>query len=429
MRKLIAFLIICSMILCSCTSFSSKKSDDKKSDVKKMISEFTADEKKKLDDINYLCSRIEKNHGKMYRSISIEKFNEEKNKLIAKISKLSATDFNYEVSHLLSLLKDTNASCTIIPEDESNKYMMPLQFFKYSDGFYVTIAFEKKYLGSKVIAINGMSIDKVVEKMRYIVSCENDQAFYGKISMYLFDVPLLKYMKIIDNVENIKFTLEKDNKRQDVTLKTDAKLVKNIQMIEHTGIPETVFSQKNYSSKRINDDIYYIQYNKCAEDDELKINKFVSDIKNEYDKKKFKKIVVDFRRNTEVSEDTSRKSSVFVPVIQEIQELNKQGVKVYELISSATIGTCISNCLQLKKYTNATIVGSPTGSSVNPFVTTGFIMMMPNSGVKFDFSNKYIENDPNDKKDAIYPDAEVDYTFKNTMKGEDLEMKWIQSQS
>lgn len=429
MKKLIVLFLVFSMIFCSCTKTKTKIVNVNKTDITKVTALFTKDEKQKLDDINYLCSHLEKNHGKMYRSISREKFAEEKNKVIAKIPQLRDVDFNYEVSHLLALLHDNNASCTIIPENEAQQYAMPIRFYKFIDGFYIIYALEEKYLGCKVTAVNDMSMNKIAEKMRYIVSAENDTAFYSKLPEYVMNIELLKYMKIIDDDKKIKFTISKDGRKQDVVLNSlktnNGRISESFHAVNINKVMTDSLVKSFYSSKVLEGNVYYIQYNKCAEDYAYSINQLVSKIKYVYDRKKFKKIVVDFRYNMEVDENSLGNSSVFVPVIQEIQELSKHGVKVYELIGANTMGICITNCLQLKKYTNCKIVGSPTGTSVNPFISNGMIMMMPNSGLKFRFSSKYIENDKKSKSDAVYPDVTVNYTFDDAIEGEDLELKYV----
>lgn len=429
MKKLIVLLLMLSLFICACTSLNHQSLSTAKTDDESMTAKFTAEYKKKLDDLNYVCEKLKSNHGSLYRSVSKKNFDEIKNNLAYDIPNLSDTDFKYEVSHLLSLLDDNNASCTIVPDDEDGQYILPFKIEKYSDGFYVTSSYDKQYLGCRIDEINDMSIDKIAEKMRYIISAENDSAFYSKVCEYVHNAGLLRYMKIIDDQEKIKFTMVKDNKKTTVVLKTtkteDASILEEVYVAKARKNSPTVCSTKYFSAKMISDDVYYLQCNICLEDSYNNINHFLQKIRSDYSAKKFKKIIVDFRYNVGAESDTVGSSTVFIPVIQEIQSMSKRGVKVYTLIGRNTIGICIANILQLKKYTNCTIVGQPTGCSVNPFVSTGFNMTMPNSRTEFTFSNKFLENDRNDKRDSIKPDITIDDTFQNRLNGSDPELQWI----
>lgn len=424
MKKILAIFIMFSVLLTSCSSVKTRKVNVKKINTDK----FTVEQKKKLEDLNYLCNKLQQSRKEdMYKKVSKDQFDIEKNKVIEKIPKLSDADFYIEVRHLMSLLKDNTIWVVPAEKYRNSTYSSPFVINYISGSYYVVAAYDEKYLGYKVDAINGVDIKTVLEKLKYIMSYENKQSMQRRFTAYLYDLEALKHMKIIDDLKKVTYTFEKEGKKQDFVIDS---IVSSQITDDKTLIPikrktnNTIY--KNYSSEFVNKDNYYIRFFDGLTDENTTIDDYAQRISNDYKANKFKKIIVDLREFNNTIPNTERKTSKeFLAIIKEIQQIKKRGVKVYVLISDETGGDIMKTCMQLKRYTDCIFVGEPTFSNVNTFASADAQIMLPNSKVVVYFSTKFEENDPSNKGDALYPDVNISYTFDDYMNVNDKVKDWV----
>lgn len=423
MKKLVALLIAFSMMIVSCSSAKTKIGDVKKVDTNK----FTVEQKKKLDDMNCLITNMQKSRGDdFYKNISKEDFEKEKNAFIEKIPKLTDMTFYFEIKHLLSLFHDN--TMVVYPSRDFQMKMdyLPFSVYYLDGSYYVISSNDEKYLGYKLDAINGMDMDKVVEKLKYVESYENKQSQYYILNGYL-QPELLKYLNIIDDTKKIKFTMEKDGKKEEFEIESiSAQAMLNLNNRQVIKRKKDTSVLKNYDSKLIDKDDYYIELSITKEDDYNSISKFVKKITDDYNKNKYKKLIVDFRMNNNcIPNNNTNNPELFLPVIKEIQEIHKHGVKVYVLIDNYTGGTVMANCMQLKKYTGCTFVGEPTFSNVNSFGSSNAQATMQNSQMTVGYSNKFALNDASYKNEALTPDVNVKVTFEDFINVDDKALQYV----
>lgn len=304
---------------------------------------------------------------------------------------------------------------------------IPLEFARFDDGYYVIGAMDEKYLGDKVIKINGMNMDKISDKFKYFINYENKQSFNRKACSNMNCVEILKFFKIIDDESKVNVTLEKDGVTKQVLFQT--KTAKDLQeggkTIKCKPMKYKQYDNHSYSTKIIDENNYYIKYSRCVEDNDLKISSLTSNIKKDCRENNFKSIIVDFRLNGMSGDDKVGDNTLFLPVVQCIQELSKKGIKIYGLIGEDTCGPVMTNAVQLKKYTGCVFVGQPTYGNVNEFVNEHGVIVLPNSRIYILYSNKYIENDKTYKSDSLYPDVSVKHTFKDWVEGKDKEIDYL----
>lgn len=150
MKKILSIFIMFSVLLTSCSSVKTRKVNVKKINTDK----FTVEQKKKLEDLNYLCNKLQQSRKEdMYKKVSKDQFDIEKNKVIEKIPKLSDADFYIEVRHLMSLLKDNTIWVVPAEKYRNSTYSSPFVINYISGSYYVVAAYDEKYLGYKVDAI------------------------------------------------------------------------------------------------------------------------------------------------------------------------------------------------------------------------------------------------------------------------------------
>jgi C-terminal processing protease CtpA/Prc len=117
---------------------------------------------------------------------------------------------------------------------------------------------------------------------------------------------------------------------------------------------------------------------------ERPINEFIDELSAFIEDKDVEEFVFDMRFNG------GGDSRIIEPLIDELAKNKAINTKdnLYVVIGSDTFSSAILNTLSMKKETNATIIGSPTGGKPNHY---GEIksFRLPNTGITIQYSTKY----------------------------------------
>ena len=150
-----------------------------------------------------------------------------------------------------------------------------------------------------------------------------------------------------------------------------------------TGTAATAYDKtKIYFAKALNSSTYYIQYNKCAEDQTLTMETFCQQVQSALDAGKYSVILVDLRNNGGGSD------GVIVPLLELLAQQRDKGVQVAGLIGRKTFSSAIINAVELQEM-GAPLVGEETGGSVDHFGAVQSFQL-PVSGLRIGVSSKFI---------------------------------------
>lgn len=161
----------------------------------------------KLDDLNTLCETLETGHYDLYANISEEEFQAEREKIARQTPSMTDAEFYWSLRHLLSLVGD--AHTTVYPSDYFMS-VLPWNIKKFDEGWFILILDKahEQYLGTRVVAINDIPIDEVVERTRQVVSYEADTWLWQKAPDVLGWKEALEYLDIVEPDEPVLVTVE-----------------------------------------------------------------------------------------------------------------------------------------------------------------------------------------------------------------------------
>jgi len=355
-------------------------------------------EERWLEDIDYLKETLSKKHANLYFSVSKEKFEERVFELKSKINELDYDEMKVEISRLVAMIKDAHTAIAFPVE----KYI-PLKFYCFADGVYI-IQVSKGYerlLYKKVVAIEDMQIDQVMEELSKIISHENKYFLKAQAIKYLQAADVLYGLLICDDKNKIKMTVENEIIEVATVKQTE------INYIENNKVP--LYAEKtsdNYWFKYLNEDeILYIKYNSCREDGIPLKDKIASSI-DFIEKNNITKITIDLRNNL------GGDSTLLAPLVEYLKK-KENVVKNEELnviIGRETFSSGLLNAYELKSECNAILIGEPSGGKPNCY---GEILRfsLPNSKFNVSYSTKYFKLIEDDNIDALYPDKIVEETI------------------
>lgn len=379
-----------------------------------------------FEDIEYLVKNLEDKHKNLYHSISQEELRQEVQ--LFKEDIINLTDIG-KIIRIQSIVAKIGDGHTWVAHDIPLNWF-PVAFKKFEDGIYV-ISCAKQYeeiLGTRVVGINGISIEDIVLDMSEMVSHDNEIQLSSNALFIVRCADYLKHYDIIDKIDNTVFEFETDadehvNVAMDSYYDKDSSLdwinitdkYKNIENILYTRNINDIYWYEYFPEERL----VYFQYNRCFNNEETPINEFISELLAFLKDNNVERFVFDIRNNG------GGNSSIIEPLIYGLannQTINKYG-NLFVVIGNSTYSSAILNAIKLSQETNAILIGEPTGGMPNHYGDVRSFNL-PNSGLTVFYSTKYFQPSEADE-DSIYPDIDINYMFEEFTSGIDPVMREI----
>ncbi len=398
MRKILLFLLFC---LCAAHLYAQK--------FPSRYTEGTITKEGIVSDLDVYAKTIAQNHVSPFTCISKADF-------FAGIEKLKEGAATTDIDHLLIAWLQLNARIhdehTNILYENMVRDRFPFNCYWFEEGIVITKtnADNLKHLFSKVVAINNMPINEVVERIRTIVPDTNFASLKDNISRYLFDPYVLHGLGITNSRSYIVFTLL--NLKNDTVKITPAPAdVRDIHFL--TGFDKNTFLRSSIQQRygyRFTDtgNCLYFKYASCMNDKRYPFKALRQRMEEDIDDRKPKKIIIDLRDNG------GGRPSLLGPFITYLNSLpqNKKG-SIYVLVGRKTFSAAILNTVQLKNETYATIIGEPTSGSVTHFGSVKF-MKLPETHITIMYSTQYVATsetyDGSLRPDVLIPERFADYS-------------------
>ncbi len=390
----------------------------------------------------------------LFDAISREDFSKECKKSIQNQKPHTIIDTQMECKKLLSSLRQGHFG---IRTDYFTE-ILPIRFMKFKDGYYICYSEDNRnILTSKILAINEVPIEKVIDKV--------SKYFYGENKTYneLNTIGRIKYCDFLKkenivNSEKIKLKLEKDEKiyNKEITpIKTGNWKFKKIksdynEIYEQTGfenidefkkidniyiepLDKIYFKEKLFYTQNRSDSLI-IHFNSCTENENYNINKFAKELNDNLKINNPRKVILDVRFNT------GGRSYVFSPILKEIvlYKLQNPNTKIKILLGNMTYssgGEAVINTM--RNVDDVEIIGANSGSSIGN--TSGISNIFYVNSIK-SFCNygdmlirsEYITEDVYNhnyknydyKENTIIPDFYAEESYSDYMIGNDPAMNY-----
>lgn len=377
------------------------------------------------EDLDTLCDTLEKKHKNMYANVSKEEFLAAKTAVEDRLHTLSPAQFYFELKALVAMVGDAHTDMGFMGYDKY-EYLtgIPFAIGKLSDEWYLLITDKEReeWLGSQVLAVNGVEIEKLRERAKAIISHENEAWVNQKLSNTINFKEALEWLDAPGEEEGAVLTLQKygETKSQEICFPYyPGQGLFEAEIVSFPSYQYPTAPQGIYWANALSDEAYYIQYNQCVEAPDLPMKDFAAAVKQELESGSYKKVLVDLRYNS------GGNSNVINPLLGCLQEMRREkDLQFYTLIGERTFSSGIMNAIQLKRTLLSELVGEPTGGNVNGY---GEILNfeLPNLPVKVTYSTKYFAMDLSYDKDSLYPDIEVRQSMENELAGVDYPVEMI----
>ena len=147
--------------------------------------------------------------------------------------------------------------------------------------------------------------------------------------------------------------------------------------------------------------------------------KFTKDVFDIIDSKKVKTLVIDLRDNG------GGNSMIFNPFLKAVRKRDSINKKenLFVIVGRRTFSSAMLNAMDLKKDTNATLIGESTGGKPNHFGEVK-ILHLSNTDVDVYYSSNYFKTTDEDT-DSLYPDINISLKASSYFNGNDDFLDYI----
>ena len=379
-------------------------------------------------DVRELGASIEQIHPAPFRSVSQQRFRTEVDSLARRAPSISRNELLVGVLRIIALLGPRNGHTGLFPGDPahaSSLHLYPLRLYQFADGVFVVDARDRTIVRSRLVAIEGTPVERILELVEPLTPADNPWNTRGMAPHYLLTAEVLDGLGVTDGAAGATFTFERPGaKRADVELTPmpgpeyarafadpqhghyPSALPAASRPLYLSGAAKPMWARKLASGRAV-----YVGYNSVVRPSPA----FVRSLGRLVRASKVRRVVVDVRLNGGGDNTTyGELTSLF-----RSRAVNRRG-KLYVLIGRATFSAAANFAAELDRDTRAIFVGEPTGGGVETYGDTAPVLL-PTLGWQIYVAAEYHERKRNarDKRLAVGADLRVDLTSAQYFAGRD----------
>ena len=394
----LTLLMVLAILLVSCNS----------------IAPYTGGDTPFAKDLSTMVQTLETNHINPYSQIGREAFRALVSTTEHLYSDKDATTQYFAMRSLLAKLGDSHTSLAMSKENQKNLTVFPLTFSRFAGRYYlgaIDTAY-RTHLGEEITSLNGYSMQEVETALAGLVSHDNEAWLWQSLPNLMNLPSALVFSGLAKQGEPLTIKTSEGNSLslQSVSF---ASLNKDaVVTLQPESYPATFSNGDHYRYFMLTEDTLFLQYNSCSNDPAYPIGQFTSEVITSIVTEKPKTLLLDLRFNG------GGNSTLLQPLIREIASIQqRQPLSVYVLIGGGTFSSALMNAVQCKQRIHCTLVGTPTGGSINHYgeVKTQLLDM---SGNTLHYSTKHFVMDKK-TKGSLQPDILVEQTLGDYLNGMD----------
>jgi len=380
-------------------------------------------------DISYLEKRINELHYSPNHSISKTELSKKFKNLKTKIATLNDEQIVVELMKIVGSLG--NGHNLIIPTSPNKGALkkLPVQFYQFNDGLFIVdaeIGFEQ-WIGYEVESIENTTVKEALQKTNKVNAKDNDMQKLWLGPYYLGLPDVLKGLGIVENANQVTITLKDRNGKSQ-------KVIMNPVSWNFSGFPkmpklkddeQPLFLSKieePYWYKLIpENNSIYVQFNAVTQKKNQSLEDFNIELRSQIFKNNIQHLILDLRHNH------GGNGSILPPMLKTIVnfEVMKLDGKVFVLMGRETYSAAQNLLTDITKYTNAILVGEPSGSKPNHIGEAGWFKL-PYSGLMGLISTQFHQTSKaEDNRKWIAPHIPINVSSTDYFNGNDKALNII----
>lgn len=363
-------------------------------------------------------------------------FDEEVESLIERLPELKDKEILFELQRIVALLDDAHSSVTLSFTEYFPVMVGKLEHEGELRYYTLRLPIEHESLiYSELVAINGVPLEEVVDKLRPYVSSESGYWEELEIidnfwSSLFIQKDILQYVGIVSegsDEADFEFRLE-DGTTETIRLSAITRQQYDVSQMARVDFYAKRLYQfehvdQNYWYKKIpEENLLYVRIYACYEVNGYAFRTFCRDVMNELNGAgKPMKVIFDYRGNT----GGSYPMSGFEEFVDQFAGIQTQGC--YILTDHAVASSSNGMVGKMAAFIpDAILVGTPTGQPANNWGNPSSYNTL-NNKVHFRVSKEFWMFAESDEDDAIMPDITVYQTLEDYKQGIDTVLEYVRN--
>jgi hypothetical protein len=379
------------------------------------------------DDVRLELQRIRAVHPDPFHATPEAAFQLAADDLAARAPALSPDQLLVELMRFTNLLGERDGHSGIFPLDSANPrvlHLFPLYLYDFSDGLFVVAApGHPALVGSKLLAIDGIDVATLKQRVWPLVPRDNDSTREDRFMSYMLTAEVLHGLGLRAGTGPAAFTLQKPGSATRVVTLAPVSAAAYLRLM-HPLFPSFVYALPKrpkplYLRRRGTDHyvttidrgrIVFVGYNLTLGSTETEARQVLRLAK----KRKVRRVVVDVRLNPGGDNHT------YAALLQALRSrfVNRPG-RLVVLISRSTFSAAQNFITDLERRTKAVFVGEDSGGSPNLYGDVAPVEL-PSAGVSVNIATQYWQKSTaDDPRVTIAPDLAVPLSSRAFFRGGD----------
>ncbi len=393
------------------------------------------------EDLRYMSEEMTRMHRNLFHTISREQFESAVKRLHDRIPKLTRHQIIIEMMRIAAMVGDGHTNIAPTRDPKIGFRALPVKLYLFKDGLFVRAA-QREYaemVGARVVMIGQVPAEQAVARAVEITGRDNETGARYFAPFLLCMPEALHALGLTGNPDEAQFVIEKNERRQTVTLKpagqpemmpadTDSSwLAKDgwVDMRDGAAAPLPLWLKDPQNlfwfeylpeSKTV-----YVQLNQVRNKETETLAAFSQRLFAFIDANPVEKMILDVRLNRGGNGELLR------PLVTGIikSKIDEPG-KLFAIMGRSTWSAAQFLLNHLERWTNTIFVGEPSGSKGNHYGDSRKIIL-PNSGITVRVSIYFWQDwSPWDIRQSTAPDLTAELTSADYRANTDPALQIIQ---
>jgi len=388
------------------------------------------------EDLQVMAQAMPQRHRNLYHTMPRERFQAAVAALDATLDTLRRHQVIVEMARIAAMVEDGHTSIAPTRDPRIGFRAFPIALYFFDDGLYVRAAgsAHRDLVGAKVVGIGERTVEQAYAAVRQIVGRDNEQDALFFAPHLLVMPEVLHALGLSDSAERARLVVERDGRRSVVEL-TDPQPARMMPPDTDTSFmprpgwvdaraTTPLWLQDADSRFRMAylgaHELLYVQLNQVNDAKDETLAQFAARIGQAAARQPVRKIVLDLRLNRG---GNGTLAPILIAALLRATPLESKR-ELFAIVGRSTFSAAQFVVNDLERYTEAVLVGEPTGGKPNAHSDSRRITL-PNSGITVRVSTLWWQQDERDKRPWTAPALAAPLTFEAYRRGEDPALQAI----